>query len=166
MRRKLLKRKIVDGAHKAVGSILQSSSSGGGKSIPSGMRGWISKEGGAVRRSFNNRYFVLSSTLTSSTLTYYIKSADNGMENGPPYGINERGKIDLRGSKFIEGTNHCRVIDREGKKQFILDLKSSPDRDEWIKALKEHIDYANHLQHVNEDVRRRGDMSSFADMGV
>ena len=172
VRRKLLHRKIGDSNVLANGLVPLSPNKQAAKFPPSMIRGWISKEGGAVRRSFNNRYFVLVSTATSTTLTYYLKKAPNdknGKEVGPPYGIKKRGELDLRGGVFTQGTTHSTVTGGNGKKKYILDLKSCSEGDEWVQALQKHIDYANHQQSISNKIKagiREDSMFSFADIGV
>jgi hypothetical protein len=147
------------------------------KSPPALMRGWISKEGGAVRKSFNNRYFVLASTVTTTILTYYLNKAghdssqaDGGGGGGgdvpPPYGTNERGKIDLRGGVFTQGTSHSTVASANGKQKYVLDLKSCSEGEQWVEALREHIEYANHQQTILDQLKQGDTMCSFKEMGV
>lgn len=170
VRRKLLRRKIGDSPALTGGSVPLSPSTVTARAPPPMIRGWISKEGGAVRRAFNNRYFVLLSTATSSSLTYFLRRAP---EAGPPYGVDKRGELDLRGGTFTQGTSHTTVTGKDGnrKKKYILDLKSSAERDKWVLALQRHVDYANHQQAVSNRVREGGGrgenvMFSFADVGV
>ena len=120
---------------------------------PKMMRGWISKEGGAVIRSFNDRYFVLESTDTASTLTYYLKKAmgdesrSEDEDIGPPYGLNERGKINLKGGVMTRSMQHTTVASAYRKQKYVLDLKTCPEGHAWIGALHEHLAFANRHDH-------------------
>jgi hypothetical protein len=110
------------------------------------LHGGICKEGGAVLKSFNDRYFVLESSPTSSTLTYYLKKTGNdsdGTDFGPPYGLNERGQIDLKGGAFTRSMQYSTMASAYRKQKYLLDLKSCPEGEEWSQAFRAHIEYAN-----------------------
>ena len=168
VRRKLLKRKIGDSRVSSNGLVPLLTRAHTVRA-PVLMRGWISKEGGAVRRSFSNRYFVLMSTATSTTLTYYLKKAGDdseGAAGGPPFGLSERGSIDLKGGVFTQGTAHSTVASASGKQRYVLDLKSCSEGERWVQALHEHIDYACHQQTIIDQLRQGDAMCSFKAMGV
>lgn len=129
---------------------------------PPPLQGWISKEGGAVRRSFSGRYFVLTSSPVSSVLVYYLKKPPVGEEVGGK--VNERGRINLSGSIFSQGTAHSTVASRQNKKRFILDLKSCSEGEKWANALTEHIAYANNQQSIFDKLREGESISSFKEM--
>ena len=177
VRRKLLKRKIGDSHDPSNGLVPpRTLAARAAKPPPVMMRGWISKEGGAVRKSFNNRYFVLESTATSSTITYYLKKAtaatatddertSEAADVCPPYGLHERGKIDLKGGTFTQGTAHSSVTSANGKQKYVLDLKSCSQGEAWVAALTEHVAYARHLQAITDRLLGGEDaMCSFKEM--
>lgn len=113
--------------------------------LPPLMCGWIRKEGGTVLRSYNERYFVLYSTSTSSTLMYFLKEPRNVDENSdgdPACGQRRRGSIDLKGATFRRGKKYSVLASAYRKQKYLLDLQSCPQCEEWVEAIRAHIDFA------------------------
>ena len=108
---------------------------------PPTVKGNMKKSGGKLQ-SFNERYFVLESTTSNgSFLIYYLKYTDS-----PPYGTNERDRMNLKHCQMIiSPEGHVVLTSRKGK-TYVLDLNDHPDKDKWIQALKDHIAYANSLR--------------------
>jgi hypothetical protein len=127
---------------------------------PPTVKGNIKKSGGKLQ-SFNDRYFVLeshppappsssgsfsSAEMTaggggcggSSYLIYYLKYTDS-----PPYGNNERDRMDLRGCQLSSTSEGHVVLTSKKGKTYVLDLEDHPDQDKWLQSLRDHISYAN-----------------------
>lgn len=111
----------------------------GASTIPALMRGYINKEGG-TRKNWNNRYFVLESTASSSRVTYYVASLDM-----PPYGKDKKGELDLKGYE-VECQGDIVILNGgSAKRLFKMEIKDVSYRIKWVNAFREHIEYANTL---------------------
>jgi hypothetical protein len=102
-------------------------------------RGIVRKEGGNIVKSYNDRYFVLQSTETASTLVYYMEKA---ADENPPYGSKERGRMNLLGAEVCPALGHVDIVPKNGE-AYRLDGRETVDITGWIQALKEHIEFAN-----------------------
>jgi hypothetical protein len=61
-----------------------------------------------------------------------------------PYGLEEKGKISLRGAKIVlEGNNKINITLHDRLKQFIVSIRYPTEREEWYIAIKNHIKYCS-----------------------
>lgn len=105
---------------------------------PPTVKGNMKKSGGKLQ-TFNERYFVLESTSSNgSFLSYYLKYTDS-----PPYGNNERDRMSLKNCQMVVSPEEHVILTSKKGKVYVLDLEGHPDKDKWIKALQDHIAYAN-----------------------
>lgn len=106
---------------------------------PAIKRGFVRKEGGNLVKAYNDRYFVLESTETKTTLVYYLEKAKG---KNPPYGSKERGRMNLLGAKVCSALGHVDIIPRKGE-PYRLDTRGTVDINGWVHALQAHIAYAD-----------------------
>lgn len=108
------------------------------KVVPTTMRGYINKESPA-KRMWTNRYFILDSTEKLAHLAYYRSESSRW-----PYGKDLKGEVllvdyslSLHGDIIVLRSN---VRHEEG---LALEIKDHEQRKRWIKAFKEHMEYAD-----------------------
>jgi len=112
--------------------------------VPPPMKGYLMKAGHINQNSWNKRYFVLQSTVTATTLTYYEHHSED-----PPYGVNKKKEINIRDYELDEYTGSddmiylkTRVVEAHPVHDvYRLRFIDSSDRAEWVDALRSHIEY-------------------------
>jgi hypothetical protein len=102
-------------------------------------KGFILKEGHLVK-NWKNRFFVLD----AGVMTYYESSTDK-----PPYGVNKKGEIFLRGTTAKVDKNTITVqydgdvTSREGLAKLVLEIRYPTEREEWFQAIRQHVIYSS-----------------------
>ncbi len=129
---------------------------------PAIKKGSMTKRGHIVH-NWKSRHFVLMDGI----LTYYESASPN-----PPYGINKKGEMNLRGAevtgnktnliiKRIKDTGDSRnskfnrssssrkslsgKVESDGHDELIVDIKYPNERDEWLEAIQSHIEYFTNI---------------------
>lgn len=128
---------------------------------PTIKKGYVMKQG-HKHKNWKNRYFVLN----EGKITYFENPADK-----PPYGTTQKGEMTLenveisrsgtlltlnknnpspfKGVLIRNSSKHSSnnlTVDgdgQEGHMVLVLDIKYANEREEWAKAIQEHIDYIN-----------------------
>jgi hypothetical protein len=100
-------------------------------------KGMVLKEGHIVR-NWKNRYFVLE----KGKLTYYESQSSEY-----PYGVGKKGDLSLKGVTTVCSKSMISLNTKnEAGKEVLalnLDIKYPNERDEWMEAIKQHIEYIN-----------------------
>jgi hypothetical protein len=100
-------------------------------------KGMVLKEGHIVR-NWKNRYFVLE----KGKLTYYESQSSEY-----PFGVGKKGDLSLKGVTLVCSKSMISLNTKnEAGKEVLalnLDIKYPNERDEWMEALKQHIEYIN-----------------------
>ena len=129
---------------------------------PAIKKGSMTKRGHIVH-NWKSRHFVLMDGI----LTYYESASPN-----PPYGVNKKGEMNLRGAevtgnktnliiKRIKDTGDFRnskfnrssssrkslsgKLESDGHDELIVDIKYPNERDEWLEAIQSHIEYFTNI---------------------
>ena len=94
---------------------------------------------GHVMKNWNSRQFVME----KGWLRYYVSE-----KKDYPYGINEKGKMYLKGVSVVEDKTQVilkAVSGRgaDGHDELVLDIKYPSERADWIAEISKHIAYAN-----------------------
>jgi hypothetical protein len=102
--------------------------------VPALKKGYLFKQGHVVR-NWKKRFFVLE----NGWLMYFVHAT-----HVYPYGLEEKGKISLRGAKIVlEGNNKINITLQDRLKQFIVSIRYPTEREEWYIAIKNHIKYCS-----------------------
>lgn len=112
---------------------------------PAIVKGYINKSGGKYFTTWHSRFFVLLSSEYASTLTYFVAPTEV-----PPYGTDEKGRLNMRGQKLeVRGEYLLLSATSEAElhkdRVFKMHIKDKVNRQTWIDAFHEHIDYADNL---------------------
>jgi hypothetical protein len=100
-------------------------------------KGFILKEGHLVK-NWKNRFFVLD----GGVMTYYESSTDK-----PPYGVNKKGEIILKGAKAKVEKNIITISHvgdaaaKGGQETLTLEIRYPTEKEEWFEAITSHIVY-------------------------
>jgi len=115
------------------------------KPPPPIVKGYINKSGGKYFTTWHSRFFVLLSSEYASTLTYFVAPTEV-----PPYGTDEKGRLNMRWQKLevrgeyllLTATN---IAEAHKDRVFKMHIKDKINRQTWIEAFNDHIDYSDNL---------------------
>jgi hypothetical protein len=85
--------------------------------------------------------------LTDGTITYFENPSTI-----PPYGVGEKGKLTLIGSKIEIGKGNNRLFLSTPVKgeDCLMEATTTAERDSWIAAITEHINHYNSSSNMTE----------------
>jgi hypothetical protein len=116
--------------------------------VPDMKRGWLTKQGRNLFKSWKKRYFVLENGLMS----YY-----EGDLEQPPYGSKLKGQMSMRGARLdvyydtggIRDEKRLYVAGGGAENDVLLEGTNSFEIRQWSVALEQHISFANdHPEYV------------------
>jgi hypothetical protein len=110
--------------------------------VPDMKRGWLTKQGRNLFKSWKKRYFVLENGLMS----YYESDLDL-----PPYGSKLKGQMSMRGARLdvyydtggIRDEKRLYVAGGGAENDVLLEGTNSFEIRQWSVALEQHISFAN-----------------------